>query len=512
MAFPPCMITWIKACITSPSFSICINGSLQGYFKGARGSRQGDPMSPYLFVLAMEILARILAEKSRSPLFKFHWRCEKTKIVNLCVADDLMIFSKGDPGTVTHIMQGLEQFRNLSSLTPNPSKSNIFFSGCSRELREDILQIANFAEGSLPVKYLGVPLITTKLKVSDCHVLVERITMRIKSWINKLLSYAGRAQLIQHKNKGGLGFKDLEIWNKAAIAKHVWYLFSGGDCSMWCQWVRSYLLKGRSFWSVKIPSDPSWVWRKILSLRHLIYPLIKFKIGNGENVFLWIWGGILAKCNSNWPSLPWLEIVDFAIRSTSGNSLKVVILKLSFLCTVYHIWMERNSRIFSKVLKPEEVVTNSIIQMVRGRLLLMENAKTSAGDNWFLEKWNLPYKIMQQHHAIADGRRMNGVSISAFPLLSVQLQEAAASVFILWCGGVVAACCTAQEAAGRVYMYRGDGCFKRLAVPTPTGCVRNRCCGGAMLAAGFAICTKSLSITGYGFCTNRLASNHPLLS
>ena len=74
MAFPPCMITWIKACITSPSFSVCINGSLQWDFNGARGVRQGDPMSPYLFVVAMEVLARILAEKSRNPLFKFHWR------------------------------------------------------------------------------------------------------------------------------------------------------------------------------------------------------------------------------------------------------------------------------------------------------------------------------------------------------------------------------------------------------------------------------------------------------
>ena len=91
----------------------------------------------------------------------------------------------------------------------------------------------------------------------------------------------------EKKNEGGLGFKDLATWNKAAIAKHVWFLLSGGECSMWCQWVKSYLLKGWSFWSVKTPSDPSWVWRKILSLRNLFYPLIKFKIGNGENVFLW---------------------------------------------------------------------------------------------------------------------------------------------------------------------------------------------------------------------------------
>ncbi|CAL5376012.1 unnamed protein product [Camellia sinensis] len=154
-------------------------------------------MSLYLFVLAMEILARILVEKASSPLFKFHWRCEKTKIVNLCFADDLMIFSKGDPHTVNLIMQGLEEFRSLSGLTSSPSKSNIYFSGCNLELKEAILHIANFTERSLPMKYLGVPLITTKLKASDCQILIDRITSRIKSWTNKLLSYAGRAQLIQ---------------------------------------------------------------------------------------------------------------------------------------------------------------------------------------------------------------------------------------------------------------------------------------------------------------------------
>ncbi|XP_028099396.1 uncharacterized protein LOC114298945 [Camellia sinensis] len=184
MNFPPCMINWINACMTSPSFSICINGSLHG----------------------------------------------------------------GDPGTVSLIMQGLEEFRKLSGLTPNPNKSNIFFSGCSSELKANILQIAKFTEGSLPVKYLGVPLITTKLRASDCQTLVDRMTKRIKSWTNKLLSYVGRAQLIQS------------------------ILFS---------------MQGKSFWGIKVPSDPSWVWRKLLSLRDLIFPLIKFKLGNGGNVFLW---------------------------------------------------------------------------------------------------------------------------------------------------------------------------------------------------------------------------------
>ncbi|XP_028119112.1 uncharacterized protein LOC114316616 [Camellia sinensis] len=371
----------------------------------------------------------------------------------------------------------------------------------------------------------------------------------------------------------------MEVWNKAAIAKHVWYLFSGGECSMWCQWVKSYLLKGKSFWGIKMPSDPSWVWRKLLSLRDLIFSIIKFKLGNGENVFLWhdnwhpfgslllrygprilydtnlpdnskvssiisndswnwpfpnsweiqewiaatppslkpsidspdipvwslttdgsfsiysawdcwrdkgpkvtwsnliwgppviprvsfivwlaiherlntgdrlqifglltspscplccapeeshshlffrchyssrIWAVIQAKCNSHWPSLPWLELVEFATKSINGKSLKSVIMKLSFLCTIYHIWMERNSRIFSKVFKPEEVVTNSIIQMVRGRLLSMENVKAYAGDNWYLEQWNLPSKILLQSQTAAAESNSSGVNL---PTLRVE--------------------------------------------------------------------------------------------
>lgn len=170
------------------------------------------------------------------------------------------------------------------------------------------------------MRYLGVPILSTKLNHIDCKSMVDKITVRTKSWTNRDLTYAGRVQLITNvlfsmltywsslfilpkkvikdiesilrallwsgpdlkksgakvswghlcspKNEGGLGFKSLQIWNKSAIAKHIY-------------WVKSYLLKGRNFWCVKMPSSPSWVWRKLLNLRPIVQPFIKYIVGNG---------------------------------------------------------------------------------------------------------------------------------------------------------------------------------------------------------------------------------------
>ena len=79
----------------------------------------------------------------------------------------------------------------------NSAKSEIFSTGINRGMLEEIHNETRFKIRELPVKYLGVPLVTRRLTTRDCEPLMERIKAKITSWSSNLLSYAGRLQLIQ---------------------------------------------------------------------------------------------------------------------------------------------------------------------------------------------------------------------------------------------------------------------------------------------------------------------------
>lgn len=242
-------------------------------FLQQKGLRQGDPLSPYLFVLAMEGLRGILCHNTSGSGFRHHWKCRKTNTTHICFADDFLLFSHGDSTSVATLQQSLAAFANCSGLEINPAKSALYMAGFTKEESTAIQSQLGMDRKALPVKYLGVPLITTRLAHSDCLPLLDKITTKIKLWTSSSLSYGGRLQLIKsvlftyqvywssifilpasitsriestlsaflwrgsslraggakvawddicHPTlEGGLGIKKLATWNQAAMLKHL---------------------------------------------------------------------------------------------------------------------------------------------------------------------------------------------------------------------------------------------------------------------------------------------------
>ena len=139
-------------------------------------------MSTYLFVLAMEVFTKLLHNKAKgSQYFQYHPYCERQHLTHLYFANDLMLFVAADIPSIKLIKEGLEEFKMLSSLSINQSKSEVFCANVPSYLQAQIFTILQFRAGKLPMRYLGMPLISGKLSYDNCVPLIEKITAIINS-------------------------------------------------------------------------------------------------------------------------------------------------------------------------------------------------------------------------------------------------------------------------------------------------------------------------------------------
>lgn len=111
-------------------------------------------------------------------------------------ADDLFVLCGADTTSFQLVKDMLADFYIFLQLKQNLEKSTTFFVGIQNREKEVLHNCLPISEGVLPVKYLGVPLVTTRLHSHNCQILIDKITSRVKSWSHGILSYGGRAELL----------------------------------------------------------------------------------------------------------------------------------------------------------------------------------------------------------------------------------------------------------------------------------------------------------------------------
>ncbi|KAG7533326.1 hypothetical protein ISN45_Aa08g009650 [Arabidopsis thaliana x Arabidopsis arenosa] len=338
MHYPDQFIFWISQCISTASFSISVNGELEGFFQSSRGLRQGCSLSPYLYVNTSNVLSGLLSKAAREKGIGIHPKCKALNMSHLSFADDIMVFTDGSPQSLHGTLAVFEEFAHMSGLTINVTKSSLFAASRGKQQLENEAMNVGLAVCELPVRYLGLPLTTKAMTKTDYEPLLEKIRKRLSHWTTRHPSYAGRVQLIKSviasitnfwssvfclpkrcfkeiegmcsaflwsgspnnhskskvawedlcvpKQEGGLGIRRLHEVARVFALSLIWKIISDSN-SLWVAWVRQYLIRRGTFWDVKETALGSWQWRKLLKLCPLAVEFVRHEVRNGRNTFFW---------------------------------------------------------------------------------------------------------------------------------------------------------------------------------------------------------------------------------
>jgi hypothetical protein len=270
-------VAQVMMCVTSVTYSIMLNGEQKGFIRPERGLRQGDPLSPYLFLICAEGLSALLRKAERDSILHGISICRGgPRISHLFFADDSIIFCNATIGECEALLEILNTYEHASGQKINSGKTALFFShNTQHECRQLIMDLFGTTPTTQFEKYLGLPPVIGKSKKSAFNGVKDRVGRRLQGWKEKLLSQAGREvlikaviqaiptyamscfkfpkglcseissmatrfwwgqrglerkvhwlgknHLIRRKSEGGMGFRELSLFNMALLARQ------GGD-------------------------------------------------------------------------------------------------------------------------------------------------------------------------------------------------------------------------------------------------------------------------------------------
>ncbi|KAA3462787.1 reverse transcriptase [Gossypium australe] len=199
MGFDRKWIELIMRCVTSVSYAVTINGTRGRSFIPSRGLRQGDPLSPFLFLICSEGLSALMRTSTKEGLIRGAKVSRKgPEISHLLFADDCLMFSEATTKGARMLKDLLKVYEECSGQRVNYDKSLIFYStNTNDESKEAVLRLLGVRSSTSPEKYLGLPNLVGRRKKEAFQNLVDRITARIDNWSSRLLSLGGKEIFIK---------------------------------------------------------------------------------------------------------------------------------------------------------------------------------------------------------------------------------------------------------------------------------------------------------------------------
>ncbi|XP_060185616.1 uncharacterized protein LOC132615077 [Lycium barbarum] len=358
MGFAEHFIGLIWRLISNNWYSVLLNGQATGFFHSTRGVKQGDSLSPTLFLLTAEVLSRALNSLFEESNYIGYGMPKWSYPLNhLAYADDTIIFTSAHPESLKSIMRVLNQYEQASGQLINKEKSSYYmYSKVGNTLIQSFADNIGISRGQFPFIYLGCTIFHSRKKKVYYAELIKKIKGRLHSWKGKLLSFGGKVVLIKsvlqamplhllsvlappkcvlneiHKifaryfwinkeegrnrhwvawqnvclptQEGGLGFKSLFDISNALFAK-LWWIFRTSN-TLWANYMWNKYCKKQMPILVQWKGG-SQVWKKMLEAREAI-----------EHEIWWeIKGGTINVWYKNWTKLGALHHVvptDFPIN------------------------------------------------------------------------------------------------------------------------------------------------------------------------------------------------------
>lgn len=189
----------IMMCIKTVSYGFIQNGEVFGDVRPQRGIRQGDPISPYLYILCAEGLSSII---KRNEVVGFIHGCRIARgaptISHLLFADDCYFFFKANVSEARAMKAIIQRYERLSGQAINLNKSTITFSpNTSDASRKEVCEILEVVEVATPGKYLGLPMRVGRKKNEVFSFVSDKVRQKLQGWRNKPLSKGGKCLLLK---------------------------------------------------------------------------------------------------------------------------------------------------------------------------------------------------------------------------------------------------------------------------------------------------------------------------